>query len=176
MKAGEFRLLRSEAQKSAPNSPDVVFTKNDIFTSTCDAVVNPVNCKGALGKGLAKQFKEKTAHTTYETDYKAACKSGELVMGKPYVWKGNGKTIISLPTKNHWSSKSSLADIRESLIDIFKSNGYGLKSIAFPAIGCGLGGLQWDEVKPLLEKFAISMKNKKGVRIVIHEPSNVAQF
>jgi len=172
----EFKLLREPTKKVQKPQTNGVVTNTDLFTTKAQAVVNPVNCKGILGKGLAKQFKERTAHTTYEADYKAACKSGELVMGKPYVWNGGKRTIISLPTKNHWSSKSKLEEVRESLVTIYKENAWGLKSIAFPAIGCGLGGLNWEQdVKPMMLKFAASMK-RKGVTITIHEPTNQAQF
>ena len=37
--------------------PMIRFTQGNIFDSGCQALVNPVNCVGVMGKGLALQFK-----------------------------------------------------------------------------------------------------------------------
>lgn len=58
------------------------------------------------------------------------------------------------PTKDHWQDKSQIQWIKEGLAflrDHYKV--WGLRSIAMPQIGCGLGGLNWTQVKPMIEQF-----------------------
>ncbi len=64
----------------------------------------------------------------------------------------NPKYIINFPTKRHWKGKSRMEDIEaglKALVDVVKE--LGIHSIAVPPLGCGSGGLHWDEVKPRIE-------------------------
>jgi O-acetyl-ADP-ribose deacetylase (regulator of RNase III) len=57
------------------------------------------------------------------------------------------------PTKRHWKGKSRMEDIDsglQALIDVVK--GGGIQSIAVPPLGSGNGGLDWNEVRPRIEK------------------------
>ena len=62
--------------------------------------------------------------------------------------------LISFPTKNHYKDKSDWVLIEKSL-DELKSmiHKFGVEKVYMPRIGCGLGGLDWEEVKPLIEKI-----------------------
>ena len=128
----------------------IKFVTGNIFDSKCDALVNPVNCVGVMGAGLAKQFKIKYpqnfTYYTIECD-KYNYKSGDIISSS--VEKD--KHIINLATKRHWKNNSTLSDIILGLTALktylFLNR---LSSCAIPAIGCGLGGLQWKDVKKLI--------------------------
>ena len=132
----------------------------DIFTIDVDAIVNTVNCVGVMGAGIALAFK--VQYPAYFKDYKFACNRGELAPGKLHVYRreGSPKFIISFPTKRHWRNGSKLEDIDiglESLVKIITEN--DIRSIAIPKLGCGLGGLDWEIVKPKIVKALENVDN-----------------
>ena len=146
----------------------IQFVKGDIFQSDCEAFVNPVNCVGTMGKGLALAFREKFPASMF-ADYQEACKRGTLQVGKVHVWlNNNGPHIINFPTKKHWRDNSRLEWITAGLADLARIiHENHLPSVAIPGIGCGLGGLAWDDVKAELVKFADLVPN---TRVVVYEP------
>ena len=126
----------------------------DIFESSCPILCNPVNCVGTMGAGLAKQFRDKYGDTIYRT----YCKHGLLKPGKTMVvaTDDDEKSILLFPTKDHWKDPSKIEYIESGLQDVAINIQRGVidGSIAFPKIGCGLGGLDWEEdVKPLFLKY-----------------------
>lgn len=119
-----------------------------------DAVVNTVNCVGVMGKGIALQFRNKWPEN-YRA-YEAACKARKVRLGRMFVFDSGGLVkpnyIINFPTKNHWRGKSSLDSIREGLQDLVAQvKRHRIRSIAVPPLGCGNGGLEWSDVRPLIE-------------------------
>ena len=128
------------------------FITGNILESNADAIVNPVNCEGYMGKGLAYQIK-KQYPKTYE-DYSVACKQGRLKIGQIHCFKENEKMIINFPTKDKWRAKSKISyitDALQQLIHLLRDS--NIKSIAIPPLGCGLGGLNWEEVKQILLEY-----------------------
>lgn len=142
----------------------------DIFTSEAEAIVNAVNCVGVMGKGIALQFKMKYLEN-YKF-YKKACDKGCMIIGKVLVFQQDSgsklKYIINFPTKRHWKEKSTLDYIGkglDSLIEEIKN--LKIKSIAIPAIGSGLGGLNWYQVKSIIvDAFSIL----PDVNVYLYEP------
>jgi len=57
------------------------YRKGDIFDSTAQVIVNPVNCKGHMGKGLALAFKQRYPHMYLS--YQQECRVGILRIGQP---------------------------------------------------------------------------------------------
>lgn len=135
----------------------IIYSQGDILQTEAKAIVNPVNCVGTMGAGLALQIKR--AYPYVFDGYRDACKRGEMQPGMVFsvtLPDDSAKVIINFPTKRHWKSKSKLEDIRAGL-DALKAAvaRLALPSIAVPHLGCGLGGLNWEEqVKPLVEQFA----------------------
>lgn len=129
------------------------FLKIDIFKANCEAIVNPINCVGVMGGGLAKVFKER--YPDMFEEYKNLCDSKSIVPGKLHVWRNplnDPRWIINFPTKNHWKNPSEISYVvsgLKSLVTWITSN--KVKSVAIPALGCGLGGLDWDVVKKIIE-------------------------
>ena len=137
-------------------------SNTNIFNLDVEAIVNPVNCCGIMGAGLALAFKK-----NYPENYKAyrkECLSGNLIMGRVFGYRNsvstNPKYIINLPTKKHWSDSSTLDNIEQGVLALrnFISNN-NIKSVAIPAIGCGLGGLNWQDVKIVLYNKLADIEN-----------------
>jgi O-acetyl-ADP-ribose deacetylase (regulator of RNase III) len=124
----------------------------DIFNSKAQTLVNPVNCAGIMGKGLALAFKNK--YSDMFMDYEQKCKHGFVRLGKPYFYKSLFPPYILLfPTKDHWRSVSNIHAIEDGLQYLKKNyNDWGITSIAVPSLGCGLGELDWRIVCPILYK------------------------
>lgn len=137
-----------------------------------DAIVNTVNCVGVMGKGIALQFKKK-----WPSNFKAysnACKKGEVTLGRMFTYDlgslATPKYIINFPTKMHWRSPSKLEDIQLGLNDLIKViKKCNIESIAIPPLGCGNGGLDWEEVFPLIQQ---SFKQIPNVDARIYPPNN----
>ncbi len=149
---------------------EVTIIEGDIFISNAQALVNPVNTAGAMGKGLAAKFK-KNYPENYEA-YRAACKLGEVGMGKMFITEFHKDNeihyIINFPTKKHWRSKSSMVDIETGLQGLVAEvRSRSIHSIAIPALGCGLGGLDWDEVSVKIQK---AFSELPEVDVVLYAP------
>jgi O-acetyl-ADP-ribose deacetylase (regulator of RNase III) len=130
----------------------IQYLKGDIFKSETQTIVNPVNCEGYMGKGLALAFKER--YPNMFVVYQKECRTGELRFGKPTLYTHSTPWILNFPTKNHWRDPSKLEYIEEGLqfvVANYKQS--GIASIAFPKLGAGLGTLSWNEVGPLMVKY-----------------------
>ena len=116
----------------------------DILNAEAAALINPVNCVGVMGKGLALQFKR--AFPANFAAYAAACQAQEIAPGRIFVFRTEAprhrRFIVNFPTKRHWRDASRLEDIRLGLQSLAMAIGqFGIRSIALPPLGCGLGGL-----------------------------------
>lgn len=145
-------------------------TSGDILRDDSEALVNTVNCVGVMGRGIALQFKN--AWPENFKAYKAACQREEVRPGRMFVHETGQLThpryIINFPTKRHWRGKSRLEDIEAGLQDLVAVvQDRGIASIAIPPLGSGLGGLDWDEVRPRIEAALAALPD---VRVRIYEP------
>ena len=153
----------------------IKFTTGNLLEADVEALVNTVNTVGVMGKGIALMFKE--VYKINFDAYAAACKAGEVKIGRMLTTKTNSlvgaRWIINFPTKQHWRGKTKLAWIEEGLQDlratIIKNK---IRSIAIPPLGCGNGGLDWNEVRPLIEK---TLADLDDVNILIYEPTEKYQ-
>lgn len=124
-----------------------------IFESSAQTLVNTINCVGVMGKGLALEFKNR--YPAMFDKYKSFCDKGVFKPGVLWIYKAeDGKWILNFPTKIDWRNPSEMSYIEEGLtkfVEIWKEK--GITSIAFPLLGCNNGGLNPDEVIPLMEKY-----------------------
>ncbi len=147
----------------------VEFVTGNLFDADVDALVNTVNTKGVMGNGVALQFK-RAFPDNYE-QYRAACAAGEVQLGRMFVTEPGrleGPTfIVNFPTKGHWKSRSRLADVEAGLRDLRRVlHDRRIDSVAVPPLGCGLGGLAWTDVRPLIEEELAGLP----VRVLVFEP------
>jgi O-acetyl-ADP-ribose deacetylase (regulator of RNase III) len=146
------------------------FTSGDILRADADALVNTVNCVGIMGRGIALQFKN--AFPANFKAYAAACKQEEVQPGRMFVFstsKFKPRYIINFPTKRHWRGKSRIEDITAGLKALTDEIGSrGIRSIAIPPLGSGLGGLDWKDVRPLIEE---ALGGLQDVEVVVYEPT-----
>jgi O-acetyl-ADP-ribose deacetylase (regulator of RNase III) len=139
----------------------IEWKRGDVFTSKAEALVNPVNCRGVSGAGLAKSFAQRfPIHTS---SYKEMCREGIVRPGNVYFFR----PVVYFPTKDDWRNPSTLEYINTGLESFVKSVGlWKVESCAFPPLGCGLGGLDWKTVKPIMQKYLENL----GMKIEIYEP------
>ncbi len=145
--------------------------RGNLLDATADALVNTVNTVGIMGKGIALQFKR--AFPDNYRDYEKACKAGDVVPGRMQIYDLGGlskpRYIVNFPTKRHWKGKSKIEDIVAGLdalaADIKRLE---IKSIALPPLGCGHGGLDWNEVYPLIVD---KLRNLDDVDVQVFEPA-----
>lgn len=121
----------------------------DIFSSRCQTLTNPVNCAGVMGRGLAEEFKRR--YPAMFEDYRGRCVRGEVKIGEPFLWKSRERWVLNFPTKRHWREPSETEFIADGLAYAAeKAEEWGMVSLAVPALGCGLGGLEWEEVRKIM--------------------------
>lgn len=153
----------------------ITYLTGDIFNANINgnrvhALVNPVNTVGVMGKGLALAFKNKYPDN-FEL-YKKACQNNEVQIGKMFITEHQyGQFIINFPTKEHWRGKSKLEWITAGLLDLKNfliANHDFVKSIAIPALGAGLGGLNWALVKAEIET---ALADLTDIDILVFEPN-----
>ena len=152
----------------------IELTTGNILTSKADALVNTVNCVGVMGRGIALQFKK--AFPDNFTAYERACKAGQVLPGKMFIFETGRiegpRFIVNFPTKRHWRNVSRMDDIEAGLRDLAKVlREKNIRSVAVPPLGCGLGGLKWDDVRPRIEKALGSLN---GITVMLFAPSDVA--
>ena len=150
----------------------IEYTKGNILEAGTEAIVNPVNRVGVMGGGLAKQFKE--VYPEMYEDYRDRCKEGLMEEYQCHVFTRFGQNtphyIINFPTKFHWKEQSELRAIDITLLNLITViKQYEIRSIAVPALGCGLGGLLWRDIKDIMEK-RLSDPVLEEEQIIIYEP------
>ncbi len=125
-----------------------------------------------MGRGIALQFKE--AYPENYRQYRAVCDRQELAPGRMFVFDAGflfdnrPRYIINFPTKKHWKGKSKLEWIESGLEALVKEiTDRQISSVAVPALGCDNGGLDWSDVKPLLES-ALGPLN--DVHVLLYAP------
>lgn len=128
----------------------MIVRAGNLFESGAKTLVNPVNCAGAMGKGIALEFKRR--YPKMFEEYRQLCRKAQVKVGQPYLYTDpSGISVLNFPTKQHWRSPSELSYITAEL-DYFVENyqAMGITSIAFPALGCGNGGLPWETVRQIM--------------------------
>jgi O-acetyl-ADP-ribose deacetylase (regulator of RNase III) len=149
------------------------FKHTNLLQSDAEALVNTVNIVGIMGKGIALQFKE-SFDLNFKL-YKKACKAGEVKIGKMFVTETGQLTgtkyIINFPTKTDWRSNTKLEYISAGLDDLLRIiEEKNITSIALPPLGCGNGGLDWKDVRPLIEAKLLPVAHK--INIEVYEPGH----
>lgn len=149
----------------------ITYKQGNLLEADAEALVNTVNCVGVMGKGIALQFKQ--AFPDCFKDYKRACDQKAVHPGEMHVHDLNSylnpRFIINFPTKRHWKGKSRMEDVESGLKALKETLvRLGVHSVAVPPLGCGNGGLEWEEVRSRIES---SLGDLPDVEVQVFEPS-----
>ena len=150
-------------------------THGDILRADAEAIINTVNCVGVMGRGIALQFKK--AWPNNFNAYALACKNKDVQPGRMFIFEtgqlANPRYIINFPTKRHWRAASRIEDIESGLVALVDDiQRLGIKSVAIPPLGAGLGGLDWAIVR---EKIEEAMQPLRDVDVFLYEPLGAPQ-
>ena len=130
----------------------LTYKRTSLLEAKTQTLVNTVNCVGVMGKGIAKAFKKREPDMF--TAYKNICDQKLLEPGKLWLWRGSEQWVLNFPTKIHWRNPSRMEWVEaglEKFVNTYETQ--GITDIAFPKLGCGNGGLSWEDVKPLMERY-----------------------
>jgi O-acetyl-ADP-ribose deacetylase (regulator of RNase III) len=141
----------------------------DLFQAHVDCVVDPTNARGVSGAGLAKAFALKypavaQGYTEFCKSYYEANKTWpiglcyhQLLPKSDKPW--GPKAVICLPTKDDWRRPSEPRFIQAGLTNLVEvMRAFNYKSVAMPALGCGLGGLSMSTVKPIIDRVFFGLE------------------
>jgi O-acetyl-ADP-ribose deacetylase (regulator of RNase III) len=149
----------------------IEFKTGDILRADAEALVNTVNCVGIMGRGVALQFKNDFPENFRA--YQEACKRKEVQPGRMFVTetgKFSPKFIINFPTKRDWRGKSRMEDIDSGLKALVAwIRNRGIRSIAIPPLGSGLGGLDWADVRP---RIVEALHGLNDLQVIVFEPNS----
>jgi O-acetyl-ADP-ribose deacetylase (regulator of RNase III) len=151
------------------------YTEGNLLDAEVEAVVNTVNTVGVMGKGIALMFKERFPDNFRL--YKRACDNEEIEVGKVFTTYPGGvlwpRVIINFPTKRHWREKTKIEYIQDGLEDLVRViREEKISSIAIPPLGCGNGGLDWQDVKKEIETY---LKSLEDVEVIVYQPTEKYQ-
>ncbi len=149
--------------------------QGNLLVADAEALVNTVNCVGYMGKGIALQFKQ--AFPVNFKAYEKACRTHEVKPGRMFIFETgsmvNPRYIINFPTKRHWRGKSRIEDIESGLTALIADvKRLGIHSIAVPPLGSGLGGLDWNLVRPMIERAFADLPD---VRVLLFSPQGAPE-
>lgn len=135
----------------------VTLVFGDLLASRAQTLVNPVNCVGVMGKGLALAFKQR--FPKMYLDYQMRCRVGQVKLGIPYLFEESEVGILNFPTKGDWRTGSRLEDIVQGLEYLWAHyREWDITELAVPALGCGEGGLAWASVGPVLDRYLAQLQ------------------
>jgi O-acetyl-ADP-ribose deacetylase (regulator of RNase III) len=131
----------------------ILYVQGDLFQSPAQVLVNTVNTKGVMGKGVALQFKQLFPEMFEQ--YRDLCEQGKIDIGKLWLYKSPHKWVLNFPTKKHWRYPSKLEYVIAGLEKFVRSyDEMGIHSIAFPPLGCGNGQLDFKtQVQPIMHQY-----------------------
>lgn len=153
----------------------ITYVVGDLLKSPARVLVNTVNTVGVMGKGIAKDFK--TIYPEMFIQYQLLCERKQFHIGQLWLYKTRHKWILNFPTKKDWKQPSKIEYIEEGLRKFVSTYAdKGITSIAFPMLGCGNGGLDWDrEVRPLMEHYLKNLPIDIYIHLYRQDPFDVEQ-
>ena len=150
------------------------YVATNLFDSPAQTLVNTVNTVGVMGKGIAKDFRH--LYPDMFERYRTFCAEGQFNIGQLYLYRTPHKWVLNFPTKRHWRSPSNLEWIESGLSRFLATySQYGITSISFPQLGTGNGGLAWDDVRPVMERYLRQVRIPVYVHVRPRDPNFVPE-
>lgn len=129
-----------------------VFVRGDLFGSGLSAMAHGCNCAGAMGAGIALEFRKR--YPRMYAEYRHRCLKGQFNPGDVFPWSEDGVTIFNLGTQADWHHGATLSSIDRSVERMTQlASDMGIGCVGLPRIGAGLGGLPWFQVRVILERL-----------------------
>ncbi|MGR3373713.1 macro domain-containing protein [Pseudooceanicola nanhaiensis] len=142
----------------------LIYKRTSLLDTNTQTLVNTVNCVGVMGKGIAKEFKKRNPNMF--DAYKRVCDQKLLEPGKLWLWRGSPNWVLNFPTKKHWRNPSRLEWVEAGLKKfVLTYEAQGITEVSFPMLGCGNGGLDWRDVKPLMERYLSDL----SIPVYVHD-------
>jgi len=142
----------------------LVYHRTNLLDSNAQTLVNTVNCVGVMGKGIALNFKQR--YPDMFRAYKRVCDAHLLDVGKLLLWQGPDHWVLNFPTKKHWRYPSRVEWIEAGLEKfVAEYSRRGITDVSFPRLGCGNGGLKWEVVKPVMERYLANLP----INVFVHD-------
>ena len=130
----------------------------DILLSQAQAIAHGIAPHDHFNQGLAMTLREH--HPTMAKDFRHYCHQQNPKAGSAWLWAGaGGKVIINLMVQEAADSHNShpgkatekyINDALKELKKIIKKQ--NITSLALPRLATGVGGLEWSNVEPLIQK------------------------
>jgi len=141
------------------------FVRGDLFSYPgLQGLAHGCNCAGAMGKGIAVEFRSRFPRMYSE--YKQRCADGRFNLGDVFRWVEDGITIFNLGTQRTWRTKADLNALETAMSEMVRlAEQDGISKVGLPRIGSGLGGLPWEEVRACLDRIG----KETGVELVVFE-------
>lgn len=147
------------------------YLEASLFDSPAQTLVNTVNTVGVMGKGIAAEFRRR--YPDMFEKYREFCSAKQLTVGRLYLYRTENKWILNFPTKQHWRHPSKIEYIEAGLLKFVSTySERGITSISFPQLGCGNGGLEWNVVRSMMEKYLGSLP----INVYVHLLPNPRDF
>jgi len=120
-----------------------------------------------MGAGLALEFKKR--YPEFFAAYRQLHADGQLAIDRLFFFIVSvACTLVIFPTKTHWRHGSRLSAVEGNLRQLrVELESGGIRSVAIPAVGCGLGGLKWGDVLAACEAIFGDMP---GCEVSLYEP------
>jgi O-acetyl-ADP-ribose deacetylase (regulator of RNase III) len=142
-----------------------IFVEGDLFHyEGLQALAHGCNCAGAMGKGIAVEFRSRFPEMYAE--YKERCADGRFTLGEVFMWTEGGTTVFNLGTQRSWKTKADLSAIETAVRKMVQlAEHHGTQRVGLPRIGAGLGGLPWPKVRSLLARIG----EETSIELVVFE-------
>ena len=134
------------------------YVTGDILLSRAQAIAHGIAPKDPMTQGLARALHEK--YPAMHKDFHHWCDQTRPAPGAAWVWGGpDGVRVVNLITQEggygHGSrpGRATITHVRDALRALARIvEAEDLTSLALPRLATGVGGLDWDDVRPVIEE------------------------
>ena len=132
----------------------IEYINGDLFSTTCKTILHGCNAQGVMGSGVAKGIRENypKAYRVYKEKHsRDGLKLGDCIK----VLDAN-KLIVNGITQQYYGRDGSKYVSYDAVDEVMRDVNsmhhiYGIKEIAMPQIGAGLGGGNWKVIEAIIE-------------------------
>lgn len=162
------RVLAKIEPVVVPDDPTYTETEGDLLNldPRPDAVVNTVNCKGAMGRGVALAFRGR--YPAMYQEYRALCATKRILPGTIWPWRPpdpRDPLVLNMAVKDDWRKPARMEWIEAGLDQLARSyREWGLESVALPRIGAANGWLPWPPIHAMIKA---KLGDLPGLRVTL---------